>query len=78
MFSIPGVNVIQSDEGFSIEALGRAGMKHQEGQSSFFVNSEVLVPGKGILIITKSITQWDPPAMENQSPRQKNLPSLRI
>jgi hypothetical protein len=61
MFSIPRVNVIESDTGFSVEVLGRTGMKYREGKKSMFIDSEVLAPGKGIAIFSKSIRQWDPP-----------------
>jgi hypothetical protein len=61
MFSIPRVNVIESDEGFSIQVLGRTGIKYREGDKTLFVDSEVLAPGKGIAISAKSIREWDPP-----------------
>ena len=61
MFFVPRVNVVESDAGFSIEILGRTGMKYREGEKSLFVDSEVLVQGKGIAISSKSIREWDPP-----------------
>ncbi len=61
MFFIPRVNVIESDKGFSIEVLGRTGMKYREGSRSMFIDSEVLMPGHGIAIIPGSIKHWDPP-----------------
>jgi hypothetical protein len=61
MFSIPRVNVTESDAGFSIEVLGRTGMKYREGKKALFIDSEVLAPGKGIAIFAKSIRKWDPP-----------------
>jgi hypothetical protein len=61
MFFVPRVNVVESDGGFSIEVLGRTGMKYREGERSLFVDSEVLAPGKGIAISSKSIREWDPP-----------------
>ena len=59
MFTIPRTNVIESDAGFSVEVLSRAGMIYREGGSSAFVDSEVLAPGKGIAIFTDSIKKWD-------------------
>jgi len=61
MFFVPRVNVVESDAGFSIEILGRTGMKYREGEKSLFVDSEVLVQGQGIAISSKSIREWDPP-----------------
>ena len=61
MFFIPRVNVIESDKGFSIEVLGRTGMKYREGSRSMFIDSEVLSSGHGIAIIPGSIKRWDPP-----------------
>ena len=80
MFSIPRVNVIESDTGFSVEVLGRTGMKYREGDKSLFVDSEVLVAGKGIMIAAKSIIYWDPPNNEEPiSPdkKAKILPNIR-
>jgi Immunity protein 74 len=61
VFSIPRVNVIESDTGFSIEVLGRTGMRYHEGERTLLVDSEVLAPGKGIAVFSKSIKEWDPP-----------------
>lgn len=61
MFFVPRVNVIESDSGFSVEVLGRTGMQYREGNKSMFIDSEVLAPGKGIAISSKSIKAWGPP-----------------
>jgi hypothetical protein len=61
MFFVPRVNVIESDAGFSIEVLGRTGMRYREAARSLLVDSEVLAPGKGICIASKSIREWEPP-----------------
>jgi len=72
MFSAPRANVIESDAGFSIEVLGRTGMKYREGDRALFVDSEVLAPGKGIAIFTNSIKKWDAPNGEEPiSPEKK-------
>jgi hypothetical protein len=60
MFSIPRVNVVESDTGFSIEVLGRVGMRYREGGRSVLIDSEVLAI-KGIAIAKKSIRFWEPP-----------------
>ena len=61
MFFVPRVNVIESDTGYSIEVLGRTGMRYREGDKTLFVDSEVLATGKGIAIFTNSITRWSQP-----------------
>lgn len=61
MFTIPRVNVVESDAGFSVEVLGRTGMKYREGEKALSVDSEVLAPGKGLAIFSDSIKEWDAP-----------------
>ena len=58
-FSISGKR-ITSSEGFSIESLGREGMRYREGERSLYVFTEYLIP-KGIGVSTESIERWDPP-----------------
>lgn len=61
MFTVPRVNVIANDEGFSVEILGRTGIEYREGAKSLFVDSEVLAVGKGIAVFANSIRNWSPP-----------------
>jgi len=61
MFTIPRVNVVASDEGFSVEVLGRTGIEYREADKSAFVDSEVLVTGRGIAVFKNSIQRWRPP-----------------
>jgi Immunity protein 74 len=61
MFTIPRINVVASDEGFSVEVLGRTGIEYREGSKSAFVDSEVLVTGHGIAVFKDSIKRWRPP-----------------
>jgi hypothetical protein len=61
MLTSPRVNLVESDSGFSVEVLGRTGIKYREGAKVLFVDSEVLVTGKGIMVVAKSIEHWDPP-----------------
>jgi hypothetical protein len=49
MFTIPRTNVVSSDEGFSVEVLGRIGIEYREGGKSMFADSEVLAVGHGIM-----------------------------
>ena len=60
-FSIPRVNVIESDEGFSVEVLGQTGLRYVEGARAMFVDSEVLAGPAGLVMYTSSIKRWDPP-----------------
>ena len=60
MFFIPRVNVVESDTGFSIEVLGRVGMRYCQGDRSVRIDSEVLATN-GIMIVRKSIRFWEPP-----------------
>jgi hypothetical protein len=53
-------NLISSSDGYSIEFLGREGMRYREGDRSLYVFSEYLIP-KGIGIYVKSIERWEPP-----------------
>ena len=61
MFVIPRVNVIQSDEGFSVEVLGRIGLLYTEGFKSLDIDSEVLAGPAGLAIYKDSIKSWNPP-----------------
>ncbi len=61
MFVIPRVNVIQSDEGFSVEVLGRTGLLYTEGSKSLDIDSEILAGPSGLGIYKNSIKSWNPP-----------------
>jgi len=41
MFSVRRINVVESDEGFSVEILGRNGMEYREGEKAPYVPSEI-------------------------------------
>jgi hypothetical protein len=59
MFSIPRVNVIQSDQGFSVEVLGRTGLRYLEGDRAATVDSEVMAGPHGLAVYGNSIKRWD-------------------
>jgi hypothetical protein len=61
LFFIPRVNVIESDEGFSVEVPGRTQLRYTEGPRTMIVDSEVLVGEPAIAIYPSSMTNWDPP-----------------
>jgi hypothetical protein len=60
MFKVPRVNVIESDEGFSVEILGRTGLLYTEGVRSIRIDSEV-ANATTIAVIKDSIQTWNPP-----------------
>jgi hypothetical protein len=61
MFRIPRVNVIESDAGFSVEVLGRTGLRYCEGPKCVTIDSEVLTGSSGLAVYGRSIRHWDPP-----------------
>ena len=66
MFKIPQPNLIESDEGFSVEVLGWTGLIYKEGPKQMRIDSEVLASPGGIMIIRSSIRKWEPP-YDNES-----------
>ena len=61
IFSEPRPNVIASDEGFSVEVLGRTGLRYVEGSRSARVDSELLVGEPAIVVYISRLKQWEPP-----------------
>ncbi len=59
MFKIPRANVIESDEGFSVEVLGRTGLKYIQGDKILHVDSEVLMGHPDLMIAVSGIGNWD-------------------
>jgi hypothetical protein len=60
MFSVPSGNVIQSDSGFMVVRLGRAGLEYREGEKVMHVDAEML-HSNGFELFTNSIRSWQPP-----------------
>ena len=63
MFLSPRPNLIESDEGFSVEVLGRTGILYKEGKRAILVDSELLAPQSpaGIAVSRNSIRSWQAP-----------------
>lgn len=61
MFTIPRVNVIESDEGFSVEVLWPDGLLYREGAKTLYVESEFETGPAGLGMYKNSIRAWDPP-----------------
>lgn len=54
-------NCYEGSDGYSVEILGRTGLRYREGPRSMFVDSEVLATPGGIVIYTSTIARWEPP-----------------
>ncbi len=51
--------IIESDKGFSVRVLGRAGLEYKEGKKALFVDSESLADSAvGLVVFTSSIKRW--------------------
>ncbi|WP_119422724.1 Imm74 family immunity protein [Desertibaculum subflavum] len=61
MFRVPRNNLIECDEGFSVEVLGRTGLRYREGDRSLFIDSEVLTGEPAMVLYSGSIRHWEPP-----------------
>lgn len=61
VFFTPRLNVIESDEGFSVEVLGPEYVLYVEGPRSLHVDSEFLSSAPALIIYPSSVKRWDPP-----------------
>jgi len=59
-FSSPRANVVEGDNGVTVEVLGRTGIRYSERGRSCFVDSEVLAT-PAIAVWPSGIRSWDPP-----------------
>lgn len=77
-FSVPRPNIIESDTGFSVERLPRAGLRYYEGGRSLLIDSEMLT--EGFAIFTDSIKRWDPPdeSKVSEQERKRILENVRL
>jgi hypothetical protein len=78
-FSKSRPNFVESEDGFSVEVLGRTGLRYAERGRSLFVDSEALaVPG--VVIYVNSMRAWDSP-FENEaltdSDRDRMISNIR-
>jgi hypothetical protein len=71
MFSIPRVNVIESDEGFSVEMLGRTGLRYKEPPREMHIDSEVLAGAILLVMYTYSINKWIEPYADEEIDEDK-------
>jgi Immunity protein 74 len=79
MFHSPEANLIESDEGFSVEILGRTGLLYREGDHSMRVDSELLAEKAGIAVYRNSVKQWKPPHQEliDEAKREMIIDNIR-
>ena len=55
-------NLIRS-KGFSVETLGRTGLRYRENGRTIHIDSELLAT-RGIMLYQSSVKRWDPPHEE--------------
>ena len=61
MFTSPRPNLYESSDGFSVEVLGRTGLRYRERGRQMFVDSEVLTGPSGMALYKDTIEKWDSP-----------------
>lgn len=66
-------NAYVSDEGFSVEVLGRTGLLYEEGPRRMKVNSEILLGPEGMVIYPNSAMKWNAPYDHEPVDSQKRL-----
>ncbi|MCD4754141.1 MAG: hypothetical protein K8R40_13810 [Anaerolineaceae bacterium] len=59
MFKIPSINVIESDEGFSVEVIDRSEVLYTEGCQKFSISAEMIAGPSGLVLYKNSIESWD-------------------
>jgi len=81
-FTNPRPNFYQSDAGFSVEVLGRTGLRYVDDKRAMFVDSEVLAsPGLTIATRLGDIKQWDAPHEKetvNEDDRRRIVQNIRL
>lgn len=77
MYKIPRVNVIESDEGFSVEVLGQTGINYTEGDRHILIDSEMLAGPAGLILYTKSIKSWDSKILVNNVDRDRIVDNIK-
>jgi hypothetical protein len=80
MFTTPRPNLFESSDGFSVEVLGRTGLRYREGNRTLFVDSEVLSGAAGIAVYRDTIARWEAPHdadTVDQADRERILNNIR-
>ena len=60
-FHSPRPNLYVSSDGFSVEVMGRVGMRYAEGGRTMAIDSEVLAVPRTMALISSSMRAWEPP-----------------
>ena len=76
MFRSTRPNVIENDEGVSVEILGRAGIRYSETGRSVDVNSEVLATPE-IAVYVASIRNWNDGNAIDDATRNRIIENIR-
>lgn len=61
MSTSPRQNLYESSDGFSVEVLGRTGLRYCEADRQMFVDSELLTGPSAMAVYKDTIQNWDPP-----------------
>lgn len=80
MFWTPKPSIIESDDGFAVEYLGRAGLSYSEEGKSLLINSELLLGPYLMVIYKRSIQRWDPPYSDqiiDEADRERIINNIR-
>ena len=76
MFKRTGPNIIENDEGISVEVLGRVGMRYTEAGRFINVDSEVMATPE-IAIYTASIRNWSDGDIIDNATRDRIIQNIR-
>jgi hypothetical protein len=60
-FFIPRTNVIESDEGFSVEVLGKTGLRYKEPNRTLWLDSEMLAGPAGLILYSGNMKREGSP-----------------
>jgi hypothetical protein len=70
-FRIPRPNVIESEDGFSVEVLGRTGLRYREAGKVVFIDSEILATPSGLAVYPQRMKLEGPSTTSTDSLDQK-------
>jgi hypothetical protein len=76
--SEPETHVIASSQGFSVEVLGRTGLRYTQDARSAWIDSEVLARPKAIAISKVSIRVWEGPEPHEVSEQDRDRVARNI
>ncbi len=77
MFSEPRKNLVASDEGYSVEVLGRTGLLYTDGSRSAWIDSEVLMGEPALIVFLDRLEVWRRSAVQ-VTPAERELIASRL